>query len=633
MEFDNILLEILDEFIDGKKVDIEEYCKRYPDHREAILSKFQTAEFLKKNFHEEDLSGKQLGEYMILQELGRGGMGIVFLGIHPALSRLSAIKILSPSFSHDKESLKNFEEEAKTIAKFSHPNIVPIYSISDEQGMRYIAMGYISGWSLKNIIETLRTNKQPDKLKAAAIREILQKPLAKDHDISQKNITLKREDKFWNKSYFQFVATIGAEIADALSYAHQNGIVHGDLKPSNILLTAEAIPMVADFGLSRNIKELASSKNNEFAGTMVYAAPEQIRNNALNEKTDIWSLGVTLYELLTFKNPFVDKTIKKTAAKILKGNPAPLRLYNKKIPIELEAIVLKCLELNPNTRYESLSDLSKDLSNYLGSRPIKAKPIGFVRRVGKWMRRQPVLASSITGLFLATVIASILIYISMIETLVNSAVRLQGRGFFQEAEKKYNDALSLALTWPFMKTVRVKALAGLGAMYSRTENSKELLEKALKYYNESTAIDPNNYVTLNDLAHTHESLGNYTAAIECYKRMLNISKPPQSVLAIWNYAGLLRRLGRTEEALEFLGKHYKEVKTDPLVKGEVGSVLDSLIESSTYKLRPITTYDQIRQILVQYGFDAEYIEDFIKSYRVTHPWFDESHFAILHSST
>ena len=277
--------------------------------------------------------------------------------------------------------------------------------------------------------------------------------------------------------------------------------------------------------------------------------------------------------------------------------------------------------------------LSKDLKNYLESRPIKAKPIGGIGRLGKWIGRQPVLASSVTGLVLVTIIASILIYISVVETLVNSAVRLQGRGFFQEAERKYKDALSLALTWPFMKTVRVKALAGLGAMYSRTESSKELLEKALKYYNESISIDPNNYVTLNDLAHTYESRGNYAEAIKCYQRMLDVSKPPQSVLAIWNYAGLLRRLGRTEEALEFLGKHYKEVRTDPLVKGEVGSVLDSLIKSSAYKLRPITTYDQIRQILAQYGFDAEYIEDFIKSYRGTHPWFDEPDFATLHSST
>ncbi|GEM_PF-838442 len=620
MDFDNILLEILDGFIDSKKVDLEEYCNKYPEHKETILSKFKTAEFIRKNFHEEDLNGKKLGEYIILQELGRGGMGVVFLGIQPALSRLSAIKILLPSFSQDQEALRNFQEEAKTIAKFSHPNIVPIYSINDEKGMRYITMGYISGRSLKSIIETLRPSKQLDKLKAVAIREILQEPLAKDHDISQKNITLKRDTKFWDKSYFQFAATIGVEIADALSYAHQNGIIHGDLKPSNILLTTEAIPMVADFGLSRNIKELAASKNNDFTGTLIYAAPEQIKENILNEKTDIWSLGVTLYELLTFKNPFVDKTIKKTADKISKGNPAPLRVYNKKIPIELEVIVLKCLELNPKNRYEALSELSKDLKNYLESRPIKAKPIGIIGRVGKWIRRQPVLACSVIGLFLATIVASILIYISIVDTLVNSAVRLQGRGFFREAEEKYNAALSLSLKWPFMKTVRVKALAGLGAMYSGTENSKDLLEKALKYYNESIEIEPNNYVTLNDMADTYESLGNYTEAFKYLERMLIISKPPQNVLAIWHYARLLRQLDRAEEALMFLGKHYKDAREDPLVRGEVVSALDNFVEFSAKIL--IRNSDQLRQILTIYGFDGEYIESFIKSYRVYHPWFD-----------
>src|SRR3989338_6687038 len=511
MDFDSLLLEILDEFIDGRKVDIEKYCKRYPEHRDAVLSKFKTAEFLKKNFHEEELNGKQLGEYIILQELGRGGMGIVFLGIQPALSRLSAIKILSPSFSHDREALKNFEEEAKTIATFSHPNVVPIYSFSDEKGVRYIAMGYISGRSLKNIIEALKPNKQPDKLKAVTIREILQEPLAKDHDISQKNITVKRDPKFWEKSYFQFVATIGAEIADALSYAHQNGIVHGDLKPSNILLTIEAIPMVADFGLSRNIKELASSKNNEFAGTLIYAAPEQIRENLLNEKTDIWSLGVTLYELLTFKNPFADKTIKKTADKILKGNPILLRSYNKKIPLELEAIVLKCLELSPKNRYESLSELSKDLKNYLESRPIKAKPIGAVGRVSKWIRRQPVLASFAASLSLSTVIASIVIYVLMVETLINSAGKLQSRGLLEEAEKTYKQALALSLRGPFMKSIRGRALLSLGDIYSSYENDKELpekrefLEKALGYYNESLQIDHPLYMAaLNSAAGCYE---------------------------------------------------------------------------------------------------------------------------------
>jgi len=622
MDFDNLLLEILDGFIEGKKVDVEAYCEKYPEHRDAILSKFKTAEFLKRNFHEDDFNGKQLGEYIIFQELGRGGMGIVFLGIQPALSRLSAIKILSPGFSQDHEAIKNFQEEAKTIAKFSHPNIVPIYSINDEKGMRYIAMGYISGRSLKNIIETLRTNNQAEKLKAASVREILQEPLAKNHDISQKNITLKRDIKFWNKSYFQFVATIGAEIADALSYAHQSGIIHGDLKPSNILLTNEAIPMVADFGLSRNIKELASSKNNEFAGTLVYAAPEQIKENILNEKTDIWSLGVTLYELLAFKNPFTDKTIKKTADKILKGNLVPLRTCNKKIPAEMEAIVLKCLELNPKNRYETLSELSQDLNNYLASRPIKAKPMGAIGRVGKWVRRQPILASFVTGFFLSIVIVSIFAYFLKVEALVDSGIKLHSSGSFEKAEKTYKEALTLSLKVPFTKAARVKIFHCLGDLYSRPGSSKESLGKALEYYNQSLEIDPNNRGALNSAASLYEDFGNYTEAFKYHKRLLDICKPPLCGLPIWHYAGLLRRLGRTKEALEFLGNHYKDAGEDPLVKGEIGNTLDDLIKSSANKLVPITTYDQVRQILMKHGFDEKYVESFIESYRRTHPWFD-----------
>ena len=126
MNFDDVLLEILDKFIDGKGVDINSYCQKYPEHRDAILAKFRTAEFIKKSFKDENLSRKTLGDYLILQELGRGGMGIVFLGIQPTLSRLTAIKVLSPSFSIDEDTLKTFQEEAKTIAKFNHPNIVPI---------------------------------------------------------------------------------------------------------------------------------------------------------------------------------------------------------------------------------------------------------------------------------------------------------------------------------------------------------------------------------------------------------------------------------------------------------------------------------------------------------------------------
>ncbi|HEC92834.1 MAG TPA: serine/threonine protein kinase, partial [Candidatus Atribacteria bacterium] len=246
MDFDNILLEILNEFIKNENIDIEKYCNRYPQYKDALLDKLIIAKLIKQSFREEDLSGKKLGDYILLQELGRGGMGIVFLGIQPALSRLTAIKILPPSLTHNKEALKNFREEAKIIAKFNHPNIVPIYSIGNERGVNYIAMSYINGLSLKDIIEKIKDRKNIDTLKASNILNILQEGTVKKQKISQESITLERSPEFWNKSYFDFIATIGAEIADALNYAHRNGIIHGDIKPSNILLTKNAIPMIVD---------------------------------------------------------------------------------------------------------------------------------------------------------------------------------------------------------------------------------------------------------------------------------------------------------------------------------------------------------------------------------------------------
>ena len=430
MNLDDIILEIIERLSVDKQFDIEEYCKKYPDYKNDIINKLNVANFLKHNLGEEDFSGKKLGEYVILQEIGRGGMGIVFLGIHPGLSRLTALKILPPTFMADKESLDNFQNEAKVIAKFNHPNIVPVYSISQEKGLYYIAMGYIDGPSLKQTIEVLPKDKQAHNLKAIDIKNITN---IKNKASSEQSITLKRKPEFWDKSYFQFVATMGSEIADALSYVHENGIVHGDLKPSNILLTNDAIPMVVDFGLARDITKDVLSTSKEFTGTLAYAAPERIKENIINEKVDIWSLGVILYESLTLKNPFSENTVKKTAEKILKSCPLPLRHYNKRIPIELEAIVLKCLENKPENRYESVKELSKDLNNYLESRPIKAKPDWIIKRTKKAIIRKPVIAALIAFICILLPLFSIQIINNVIAAYYNDSINLANAGQYQEA--------------------------------------------------------------------------------------------------------------------------------------------------------------------------------------------------------
>ena len=556
MELDDILLEIFNKFIDGEKVNIEEYCKKYPQYKDSILSKLRIAEFIRKDLKEEDLSGKKLGEYTILQELGRGGMGIVFLGIHPALSRLTAIKVLPPTFAQDKEALQNFQEEAKTIAKFNHPNIVPIYSISNEEGMYYIAMGYIAGPSFNNIIVNLQENKQPHLLKANVIRKILQMPPLEKQHITQKSIALKRNIKFWEKTYYQFVATIGAEVADALYYAHQNHIIHGDIKPSNIMLTTEGIPMVVDFGLSKDIKKLCASKTNEFTGTLAYAAPEQIKEGIVSEKTDIWSLGVTLYELLTLRNPFIGETVKDVVTKILNGNPLPLKTLNKNIPLELEAVILKCLESKPENRYNSISELCKDLNNYLESKPTKAKPLNILGRAKKFRKRHPVLTNFISIFIFIATMASYIAYSININNLAEKGREFQNEGKAKEAENLYLKVIKLALPIPPMKRSIEKVSEGLGALYKFGKYGFNQQEKALGFYKKCVSMNPNNSYCLSEIGHYYKDNKNYDEALKYFEQ---IYKRSTQGLYVENYPELLLEMGKADKAVECY-THLLEVK-------------------------------------------------------------------------
>jgi len=642
MDFDNILLEILNEFIKNENIDIEKYCNRYPQYKDALLDKLIIAKLIKQSFREEDLSGKKLGDYILLQELGRGGMGIVFLGIQPALSRLTAIKILPPSLTHNKEALKNFREEAKIIAKFNHPNIVPIYSIGNERGVNYIAMSYINGLSLKDIIEKIKDRKNIDTLKASNILNILQEGTVKKQKISQESITLERSPEFWNKSYFDFIATIGAEIADALNYAHRNGIIHGDIKPSNILLTKNAIPMIVDFGLSKEIKKDCSGKTGYFCGTLIYAAPEQIKKHIMNDKTDIWALGVLLYELLTLVNPFKKANIRQTVGEILKANPLPLRYYNKKIPIELEAIVLKCLEKNSNDRYNSAAELYQDLRNYLELKPIKAKPLNVISKTHKWIKRNPVLSGVGGVLILIAFVTLFLGYSAKINQLVEWGVELQHRGEVKEAEKIYLKALKLSFNVPIMAKIREKAFLGLASIYS---TSPETQNKAIDYFKKCLKINSENIQALEEMALTYKWMGKYEESLKCYDRIdkMDCFHPtynnhveiltkqgkideaervykklllmePYNILLIEDYARFLLKNNQYRKTLSFLAKKARVKELAEEIDFAVYECLDKFIRLSEYWLRPINSYEKAKEFLVSKGFDAEYADYVLKKY-------------------
>ena len=167
------------------------------------------------------------------------------------------------------------------------------------------------------------------------------------------SIGAARDPSFWDRPYLDFVLTVCAEVADALSYAHRNHVCHGDLKPSNIMLSAGGVPIIVDFGLAKDMQSLTTVQSQGFLGTVAYASPEHINGNVVNERSDLWSLGVTMYELITLRQPFHTNDVASTVERILKVEPPLIRAGLRKFPKDAEAIVFKCLEKAPENRYES----------------------------------------------------------------------------------------------------------------------------------------------------------------------------------------------------------------------------------------------------------------------------------------
>lgn len=444
--------EYLDQLRSGRNPSVDDYALRYPQHADEIRALFPALGMLEQAGLHDDLershdsrrygaAPEQLGDYQIIREIGRGGMGVVYEAEHATIRRRVALKVLPRDLSHNARSVERFHREIRTAGQLHHTNIVPVFDVGFQDGVHYYAMQFIHGQSLDKVFEELRrlkdcTDAEPVKeteigekddlshslaagLRSATWRAATKKRLddedseRKDQGHSSSPDSLKRSsevaavmgkvgissaDDFTSGAsststdphdhYFQRIARIGLHVAEALACAHSQGILHRDIKPANLILDTEGCTWVTDFGLAKEREEVLTNTG-DLVGTLRYMSPERLANHVCDHRCDLYGLGLTLYELATLHPAFDETDRGRLIKRIAHDDPVAPRKTNPSIPRDFETLILKAIAKEPDRRYQSAGAMAEDLKLFLADRPVQARRVTDAERVWRWCRRNP----------------------------------------------------------------------------------------------------------------------------------------------------------------------------------------------------------------------------------------------------
>jgi len=500
-------------------------------------------------------AGSRLDDFEILGELGRGGMGIVYRARQRSLDRIVALKVLSSTRRRNRRAVRRFRTEAQAAARLHHENIVPVYAHGEYEDHVYYSMMLVEGDSLDTVIHS-----KPELLSSTTLpgSSVAEPSAASDSSIG---IEIPRPQAVPPRSArdssapsprtaadYRHIALLLAGVADGLAHAHERGVVHRDVKPHNLLLGSDCRLRITDFGLAYLTDEPRLTLSGEVMGTPVYLSPEQVRGDlkAIDHRTDIYSLGVTLYEVITGRHPFQGAVRDEILHRICCDEPLPPRRLDPFIPKDLETICLRALEKKPADRHPAASVLADDLRRFSEGRPILSRRIGPIEKMLKWARRRKAAATAITSTFGVLVLA-VGLTASLLSTRRREAALSIDRAFTALAIHNYKDADAVAadleraaaLGADPIRLGVTRALAALGA-----RNAAGAVQEALGVLEQ----DPHNRQARYLMSWAHWRQGDQTASRELLAEADRLGGPqsPED----WFFRGMAAHFDRADLAID-----------------------------------------------------------------------------------
>ena len=381
-------------------------CAEHPQYADELRRRMQFV----TSFGLSETSGipERLGDFRLLERLGSGGMGVVYIAEQVSLGRTVALKLIRPEAMYFDGARERFRREAEAVARLQHPGIVPIYTFGEERGIPYFAMERVEGVSVGDLLESF-AGRDPGELRGSDLQHAIARSLQCDPD------EVATFDGSWSDICFSLVA----QVAAALEHAHSRDVLHRDVKPGNILIARDGRALLLDFGLALLTRTSRLTRTGAPLGSILYMSPEQLDpgDRQPDERTDLYSLGVTLYELLTLQPPYKADAIAVAQRLILHGEASPVRSLNPRVGIDGQTVCHKAMERDSERRYASATDFARDLDNVLARRPIEARPPGAVTRALRYFQRRPAAA---VGLLLAFVSLFVLPTALLVQAHLNS---------------------------------------------------------------------------------------------------------------------------------------------------------------------------------------------------------------------